>query len=233
MLSLPRGIRLVGLVLPSLPVVQARLLSCINKPGPVEICQECGDDFSDWDLSEINDDVDEFYASPHMNRSDKQENNIERFQKALKETYWPPNVYTHTPSDCPVWDLHHKKKVSSADLFESDDTYTIRIDMPGIEAGAIKLKVNDSMLSITGERKVETNVAEEEESLPTSWEELGAETFSRFHFRERSWHNVERTVQLPRDALAEKATADLQLGVLEIQIPRSHTPEFTIPFETS
>ena len=70
----------------------------------------------------------------------------------------------------------------------------------------VKVTVEEGVLSIHGERKVEK-------------EEKGR----KFHRIERAYGSFERSFALPNDADATKITSDFKDGVLKVHLPKSPT----------
>ncbi|TCK17454.1 HSP20 family protein [Thiogranum longum] len=93
--------------------------------------------------------------------------------------------------------------VPAVDIKEEDDRYVIHADVPGVEARDIEVNMEDGVLSIRGERKIEN----EEER----------EGYKRI---ERVRGNFYRRFSLPDGADAEAISAKCKDGVLEIIIPK-------------
>jgi len=85
----------------------------------------------------------------------------------------------------------------------SEKGYTLEIDLPGVEKENIDIAINDNILTISGERKVQKN---EESENYTKIESF----FGRF----------ERSFKLPADADTDNIEAKYENGVLKIFIPR-------------
>jgi len=86
--------------------------------------------------------------------------------------------------------------------------YHLEIDLPGVKKENIDISVNDGILTISGERKLEKT---EEKENYTKIESF----FGRF----------ERSFKLPADADLENIEAKYENGVLKIFIPRKQKPE--------
>ncbi len=89
-----------------------------------------------------------------------------------------------------------------------EDTYTITIELPGVEEKDIELTVNDDMVTVKGEKR-------------TSREEKGDTWF----FSERQYGAFARSFRLPADADTDRIEADLKDGVLTITVPKSGPKE--------
>jgi len=91
------------------------------------------------------------------------------------------------------------------DIDESEQSYTISVDMPGVDQDDIQLSVDQDtlMLSAKRQRKVEEQ-----------------DNNAQFHRVERSFGRYERALTLPADANSDEISASYRNGVLEIEIPR-------------
>ncbi len=92
------------------------------------------------------------------------------------------------------------------DISESDGTYLIKADIPGVSKDAIKVSMDNGMLTIEGERKQE----KEEEN-------------KRFHRIERFYGSFTRSFTLPEDADPTAIKAAAQDGQLTVTIPRKES----------
>lgn len=98
---------------------------------------------------------------------------------------------------------HLPRFTPAVDLTETNDSYLIHVDLPGVNEKDIKVDVSNGRLSVSGERRQEKR----EES-------------KGFLRTERSYGRFERTFQLPQDVNQERIKAHLQNGVLELIIPK-------------
>ncbi|MEJ2371019.1 MAG: Hsp20/alpha crystallin family protein [Gemmatimonadales bacterium] len=90
-----------------------------------------------------------------------------------------------------------------ADLYETDDGFRVELELPGFDVGDIQVTVERGVLTVTGERAVETE--QESESC---------------HVRERRVGSVARGFQLPDNVDAENVKAHLENGVLRVLLPK-------------
>jgi HSP20 family protein len=91
----------------------------------------------------------------------------------------------------------------SLDMHEDKDHVTVKAELPGMKREDIDISVQDGNLSISGERKSEKEFE--------SAEVYRAERFvGRF----------QRTVALPAQVTADKATAQYKEGILTITLPK-------------
>jgi HSP20 family protein len=106
--------------------------------------------------------------------------------------------------------LHTNKPVQKVETFTpavnekvEEKGYHLEIDLPGVKKEDIETSVNDNILTISGERKLEQ---QEEKDNYTRIESF----FGRF----------ERSFKLPSDADVENIEAKFNDGVLKIFIPK-------------
>jgi len=86
--------------------------------------------------------------------------------------------------------------------------YYLEIDLPGVKKENIEISVNDSILTVAGERKLEKKEEKENYTRIESF-------FGRF----------ERSFKLPQDADTDNIEAKYENGVLKLFIPRKTKPE--------
>jgi HSP20 family protein len=86
------------------------------------------------------------------------------------------------------------------DIDETDDTYFLCFDLPGVQKEDVKVDLYENCLTISAERKLEQ------------------QTKRRF---ERSYGRFQRTFNLPMSIDADKVEASIDNGVLNIALPKS------------
>ena len=89
------------------------------------------------------------------------------------------------------------------DMFERDNNIVVKAEMPGIAPEDIEVTVSDGELRISGQRKEEKEVKEED-----------------FFRTERSYGKIFRSLALPEACDTESVQASIKDGVLEVVIPR-------------
>ncbi len=89
------------------------------------------------------------------------------------------------------------------DVVETKDGITLKVEVPGIAQEDINISIEESTLTVKGERKHESEVNEE--------------GYNRF---ERSYGSFQRSVVLPPTVDADRVKATYKNGVLEIQLPK-------------
>ena len=90
------------------------------------------------------------------------------------------------------------------DLWETKDAYHLRADLPGLTAEDIEINVTGDMVSVAGETKATTDVANE------GWIR-----------QERRTGKFQRTFTLPVQIDSNAVTATFTNGVLELALPKS------------
>lgn len=92
------------------------------------------------------------------------------------------------------------------DVFRDAQGTVVRMDLPGMTNDDVDVQIEEGMLTVTGERSLDEDVAED------GWIR-----------RERRRGRFERTFALPEGTDADAVTAQMAEGVLEIRVP--HPPE--------
>jgi HSP20 family protein len=96
-----------------------------------------------------------------------------------------------------------RRWMPAMDLVESGDHFVLRADLPGLAEGDVKIEIEDTTLTVSGER------TPEHESPDEGWYRL-----------ERAFGPFSRTLQLPKGIDPEAVTASFDRGVLEVRIPK-------------
>ena len=96
-----------------------------------------------------------------------------------------------------------RRWVPAMDLVETDDHFVLKADLPGLDSGDVNIEVEDNVLTVSGERKVEQEEKRE-----------------GFHRVERSFGRFRRSLKLPDGVDADAIAATFDKGVLEIRIPK-------------
>lgn len=96
----------------------------------------------------------------------------------------------------------------AVDISETPKEYVIKAELPGMKKEDVKVTVQNGVLSISGERKSETERKDE-----------------TYHRIERSYGSFTRSFALPDDAVAERVTAESKDGVLTVCVGRSEAPK--------
>lgn len=91
----------------------------------------------------------------------------------------------------------------AADLYETPSEVVISLDVPGFDERELEIQVTDQMLTVKGERKVETERKEK-----------------TFHLHERLEKRFERSFTMPTETDLEHVKAVFDKGVLEMHVPK-------------
>jgi HSP20 family protein len=89
-----------------------------------------------------------------------------------------------------------------AEVQENGKSYTISIELPGLDQKDVKVLVEDDVLTVSGEKHVERSD-------------------EKTHYTERSYGSFTRAFALPSDADREGITAHFAKGVLTLHVPKS------------
>ena len=89
------------------------------------------------------------------------------------------------------------------DVYEDDKKLSIKMDVPGIDAKDLDIRVDGNLLTISGERKFES--------------EEKKENFRRV---EREYGSFSRSFTLPASADTDKINANFENGMLRIDITK-------------
>ncbi len=92
----------------------------------------------------------------------------------------------------------------NTDVVEEKDKYLVKVELPGLDKKDVDIKVEDNILSISGERK------EEKE-----------EKDARYHRIERRYGSFVRSFRLPETVNQNAIEASFKNGVLTVQLPKS------------
>lgn len=92
----------------------------------------------------------------------------------------------------------------SADIEETENAFVVKAEIPGVKKEDVKATVEDGILSIRGERKMEK-------------EESG----KKFHRVERSYGSFMRSFRMPDGVDDAAAKAEFKDGMLNVTLPKS------------
>ncbi len=110
----------------------------------------------------------------------------------------------------PVAELERRVKLPKleitprVDVSESDDSYDIAVELPGMTEKDIELTLSDESLTLKGEKKIERE-----------------EKKKNYHVSERSYGSFQRTFRVPNGVDQNKVEAAYSKGVLNITLPKT------------
>ena len=100
-----------------------------------------------------------------------------------------------------VWSVNGASFVPKVDIVENDDSVAMRFEVPGMEKDNFKVNVKDNVLTVSGERKSES--------------EEKADNFIRSEIHSGSFS---RSFTLPKTVDVDKINADYKNGILELML---------------
>jgi HSP20 family protein len=104
----------------------------------------------------------------------------------------------------------------SADISETKDEYLVRLELPGVTKENVKIKLQENVLTIQGEKNQESETKDRQ-----------------YHRVERNYGSFSRSFRLPSMVKGEKIDANYKDGVLTIALPKAEeakTKEIEIKF---
>jgi HSP20 family protein len=104
--------------------------------------------------------------------------------------------------------LEDEPLVPAAEVAESDGEVTVKLEVPGVAKDQLQLSVSDDTLTVRGETRKESE-----------------EKKKNFYRQEIRYGAFQRTVPLPVEVDASKATAQMKNGVLKVTLPKSRQPK--------
>ena len=91
----------------------------------------------------------------------------------------------------------------AVDIYETDKEIVLKADLPGVNPADVDVRVQNNILTVHGERRLEKEVQED-----------------NYHRVERAYGTFTRTFTLPNTVNAEKIAAGYENGVLRIAMPK-------------
>jgi HSP20 family protein len=125
---------------------------------------------------------------------------LEEMERRLDEVFgrpFRPTLWRRLPVEVRGW-------APAIDVFEKEDKFVVKAELPGIKKEDIDVSVVGDMLTIKGERKAETEVKEED-----------------YYCCERSYGSFFRSMALPSTVDAKKIEASYENGILKVTLPKA------------
>ena len=94
--------------------------------------------------------------------------------------------------------------IPAMDVAENEAEFRLVVELPGLKKDSVKISFSDNVVSIRGEKRVETR--EEKEN---------------WHQVERTYGTFERSIRLPVPVDSEKVKARFEDGVLTVVLPKA------------
>ncbi|WP_417914557.1 Hsp20/alpha crystallin family protein [Candidatus Electronema sp. JM] len=89
----------------------------------------------------------------------------------------------------------------TVDILENDHSFVVRTELPGVEKDDVKVHINNGVLTIKGEKKIESKD-------------------DKRHRVECAYGSFVRSFTLPQDVDIEKVEAAYKNGILNLAIPK-------------
>jgi HSP20 family protein len=102
----------------------------------------------------------------------------------------------------------------SIDVTETDGEIEVTVDLPGLERKDVDISLENDVLTIRGEKKIETKA--DEEAVKDGKDAKG----KTYHVAERTYGVFYRVIQLPPGIDPSKVQATMSKGVLKVTLPK-------------
>jgi HSP20 family protein len=100
----------------------------------------------------------------------------------------------------------------SVDIYEDDESVVVKAELAGIKPEDVHIEVQNDVLTLRGERKLEREDTREDKR-------------ERYHRIERAYGSFTRSFMLPKTVDGDRVEAEMSDGVLSIRIPKRAAPE--------
>ncbi len=94
--------------------------------------------------------------------------------------------------------------VPAVDVAEGEDSYTVKMEIPGVNKDDVKITLESGILTIRGEKKAESEVNEK-----------------NVHRTERSYGSFQRSFTLPTSVKNDRIDAVYKDGILTVTLPKA------------
>jgi len=91
----------------------------------------------------------------------------------------------------------------AVDIYEDKEAIYLKAELPGVKAEEVNVHVENDILTLTGERKLEKN-----------------EDRAGYHRIERTYGTFTRSFSLPKNVSSEGVEAEMSNGVLTVKVPK-------------
>jgi HSP20 family protein len=120
-------------------------------------------------------------------------NTIQNEMNRLFNTFFDPPAANGTA----------RRWMPAMDLVETGETYVLRADLPGLSESDVDVQLQDSVLTISGERRADHEPREQ-----------------GYYRLERGFGSFSRSLTLPEGVKPDAVQAHFDRGVLEVTIPK-------------
>jgi HSP20 family protein len=123
----------------------------------------------------------------------------------VKKSPFIPNIFDEILKDLAIQTVDQSTvNLPAANIVENDTEYAIYLAVPGLEKKDFVIDVEEDILSVSSDKKTESE-----------------EMKGKFNLKEYNFNSFKRTFNLPKDLVEkEKITAVYQAGELTITIPK-------------
>lgn len=116
---------------------------------------------------------------------------------------WPMLGGRRRPLSLAGW-MPASTAVPAMDLVERNGGYELTVELPGMSAADVELRLADGMLTLRGEKSEEAEIEKGD-----------------YHLSERRFGSFQRAVALPPGIDADKVEAKFENGVLRVLLPKT------------
>ena len=106
-------------------------------------------------------------------------------------------------TDCAICSYTFLIGQLSVDVYQTKDNIVIKSTIAGVKPENIDISIDNDMITIRGQRKMEEEVKEDD-----------------YFYQECYWGSFSRSIVLPMEVKADEAEASLKNGVLTIILPK-------------
>lgn len=124
-------------------------------------------------------------------------NSIQQQMNRVIDNVFGSSLFHHTDQQLLPWE-------PVVDIREDEDAFYVYAEIPGVKKEDVKITMNNTLLSIRGEKKHEIEKSE-----------------SNYHRIERSFGSFERTFTLPLTVKTDRIMAAFTDGVLRVELPKT------------
>jgi HSP20 family protein len=123
---------------------------------------------------------------------------LTRFTPLARNNKTPATTPTAAEFTSAIWAL------LAGDLFEDNDKFVIRLEVPGLDKQDLDIQVRSDMLIVRGEKRYEQESSS-----------------GQYRIRQCAFGSFNRSIPLTVPVLADHATASYRNGVLRIELPKT------------
>ena len=103
----------------------------------------------------------------------------------------------------PMFEARHESWLPAVDVYDTRDAVVVKAELAGMNPDDIHIDVDDNVLTIAGERKLEETTEKD-----------------RYYRVERHFGSFERSLALPSGVIPDEIVANYEDGVLEVRVPK-------------